>query len=235
MAHKFRSAPPDFPEYLNESGIVIACNQQIKMLRQALDDAARGQQQQKEAESSGATETDALLSAPTHTENPRYDSQPQDFDPGDSRSSDEEDAGYSVSDWNDDEGVALDHTPSLVARAWDAIKGFVLLVVNVENLWDSPEGNESQNVSRRKKNIVFLWFFILAISYACERSTFKFLVDRSGPFRLVAVEMVTFAHAAMLGLGMLISAASRKDFTLRPLGIPGVDVLCTYMITDDLP
>jgi hypothetical protein len=35
--------------------------------------------------------------------------------------------------------------------------------------------------------------------------------------------MVTLTHALMIGTGMLISAISRKDFSMQPLGIPFID------------
>jgi len=109
-------------------------------------------------------------------------------------------------------------------RVWKALKGGVLLVVDVENLWDSTTTTYGQEVHQRRNHyVVLLWFVILATSYTLERTSFKLLVDRTGPFRLLAVEMVTLTHALMIGSGMLISAISRKDFTMMPLGIPFVD------------
>lgn len=201
------------------------------MLRQALDDAAKGQQQaqeqQSEIDDQRASEIDSLL--PNAAQDANYAStrsaQPGD-DGSESRSYDEEDdEGYLMEDWHDEEGSEAEPVPSLFAKVWQALKSFIILVVNVENLWDSPShNNDGPELSRRNHYIVFFWFFVLAISYALERSTFKFLVDRSGPFRLFAVEMVTFTHALMTGLGMLISALSRKNFSIQALGIPIVDV-----------
>jgi hypothetical protein len=156
---------------------------------------------------------------------------------------------------------------SLLCRIWGGIKSFVLLVANVENLYDSdydsnqynnnnhhhhhhlPEESSSSSLrqsprlARRNSIIVFFWFVILATTYTCERSTFKLLVDRAGPFRLFAVEMVTATHATLLGTGMFVSwlitksnnhrrrnlraalfEGSSSDTGRLPLGIPIVDV-----------
>jgi hypothetical protein len=110
----------------------------------------------------------------------------------------------------------------LPTRIWKTIKGCFMLVVNVENLWDAP--GQGRQVSRRNHCVILLWFVILAVSYTAERTTYKLIVDRTGPFRLFSVEMVTSMHAFMVGLGMLISATYRKDFSWQPLGIPVVDV-----------
>lgn len=77
-------------------------------------------------------------------------------------------------------------------------------------MWDSPpDPNQRENPpSTRRKWIVLLWFVVLATSYAGERSTFKLLVDRAGPFRLFAVEMVTAVHAILLGFTMILYAVA---------------------------
>jgi hypothetical protein len=58
---------------------------------------------------------------------------------------------------------------------------------------------------RTRNLIVLFWFVVLASSYAAERSTYKLLVDRAGPFRLFAVEMVTFTHSVMLLSSILLT------------------------------
>jgi hypothetical protein len=58
---------------------------------------------------------------------------------------------------------------------------------------------------RTRNLIVLFWFVVLASSYAAERSTYKLLVDRAGPFRLFAVEMVTFTHSVMLLTSVLLA------------------------------
>eukprot|EP00934_Nitzschia_sp_Nitz4_P001648 Nitzschia sp. Nitz4//scaffold3_size479765//168785//170480//NITZ4_000069-RA/size479765-augustus-gene-0.34-mRNA-1//-1//CDS//3329550665//1648//frame0 len=191
------------------------------MLRQALDDAERGRNDQA-AVPQTPSETDSLLPSSAATPPSYATNEPQAEDDADLHSSDD-DEEYTVDDWNEDEDI-IESPPTLLSRTWTAVKACFATLVDVENLWDSPGLNESQYVSGRKKYIVFLWFFILAVSYASERYTFKLLVDRSGPFRLFAVEMLTFSHALMIGLGMLVSAISRKNFAMEPLGIPIVDV-----------
>ena len=202
------------------------------MLRQALDDASRGQRiDRSDHESMGPTERDSLLQpdnpetvyAPASSQNPELEASET------LSSNDDDEAEYLVQDWQDEDGESISPHQSFLSKAWKAIKGCFVLVVNVENLWDSPSQNAAPDLSRRNHYIVFFWFFILATSYASERSTFKLLVDRTGPFRLFAVQMVTFTHALMLGLGMFLSALSRKDFTIKPLGIPVVDVGCKFL------
>lgn len=116
------------------------------------------------------------------------------------------------------------HEVTFMEQAWGALKSCFVLVVNVENLWDSPTTSQGREISRRNHCVVLFWFFMLAVSYTGERTTFKLLVDRTGPFRLFAVEMATFTHALTVGFGMLASAVARNDFTMPPLGIPVVDV-----------
>ena len=188
------------------------------MLRQALD-AASGLQQNNELEAQSATESDSLLPgsqdqlyAATSISNDEYDL---------SVSGSYEDEEYIIQEWDDETESVPEE--GLLEKAWKRIKACFILVVNVENLWDSPAMHGPQ-VSRRNHLVVLFWFFILASSYACERSTFKLLVDRTGPFRLFAVEMVTFMHALMVGTGMFISAFVRKNFSMQALGIPIVDV-----------
>lgn len=92
---------------------------------------------------------------------------------------------------------------------------FFLLLTNKIDLWDSPpdpnQRGEEEPISTRRKWIVLFWFVVLAASYAGERSTFKLLVDRAGPFRLFAVEMVTAVHAILLGVSMAVYALLTKQ------------------------
>lgn len=202
------------------------------MLRQALDDAARGERQTPisgpEADTfagQDASEVQPLI--PNGTQAANYTSTRIAEEDGESdlRSSDDEDEEVRmIDDWQSDDLSQVEPTPSDFSRMWETVKSFLRLVLNVENLWDSPSQNNTPEISRRNHYIVFFWFFILATSYAMERSTFKLLVDRSGPFRLFAVEMVTLTHALMVAAGMLISAFMSKDFKFHALGIPVVDV-----------
>lgn len=135
---------------------------------------------------------------------------------------DEEEDSYlsETDDWHT-ESPRLARDPWL-KRSWRAIKGCFVIILNVDNLWDEEAGLGA--VTRRNHLVVFFWFFVLAVAYAGERSTFYFIVDRTGPFRLFSAEMITSIHALMLGIGMLISAISRRSFRFEVLGIPYVDV-----------
>jgi hypothetical protein len=192
------------------------------MLRQALD-AASGQQEQASASAeatSSAGESEPLLQ--DHSDR-TYATNNDEVEDSDTRSFDEDEDNeeYEImQNWHDDntsEGSDVGFTE----RTCKATKEIIMLIINVDNLWDSPS---SRQVFRRKKVVVLFWFFILASFYAVERTTFKFLVDRSGPFRLFAVEMITASHALMVAIGMFISAISRKDFKIKRLGIPIIDV-----------
>jgi hypothetical protein len=144
---------------------------------------------------------------------------------------DDDDDEYLLGDWHSEGGGGSMGSSSTrdrsgcLQRLWKTAKGCFLLVINVENLWDSPTTtSQGREISRRNHCVVLFWFFILAISYAAERTTYKLIVDRTGPFRLFSVEMVTLIHSLLVGSGMMISAVYRKDFTMQDLGIPMVDV-----------
>lgn len=134
---------------------------------------------------------------------------------------DEEDStSYTSTDFPEDE-----REPRM-ERCWRGIKECFATIADVDNLWDESEGH----ITRRNRLVVLLWFFLLATAYAGERSTFYLLVDRTGPFRLFTAVMITSCHALLLGLGMMISAMQRREFTLRSLGLPIVDVGCTLPV-----
>ena len=124
----------------------------------------------------------------------------------------------------------------LCQQCWNCLRA----LADVEDVWDSPIDHSHH--SRRNKNLlVAFWFMVLATAYAGERSSFKFLVDQAGPFRLFSVEMVTGVHALLLGMGLLVSYVNhRRQVEQRrlyshsdeplgtpfevPLGLPVVDV-----------
>jgi hypothetical protein len=128
-----------------------------------------------------------------------------------------EDASYQSSEVSESQR-------NLFQRIWQAIRIGARLVADVDDLWDNPEENERR--SPRSMFVVMFWFSLLAFAYAVERTTFKLLVDRTGPFRLFSVEVVTMSHALLVGLGMLLSAMYRRNFEMMPLGIPLVDIGC---------
>jgi hypothetical protein len=156
------------------------------------------------------------------------------------QSYDDDENDYSLDDESafEEESVV---PPTLLQRSWSCLKNSFFVVANVENLWDSPpdvNNHDSttteygthtpttppQRRSRKSNLVVLFWFVVLATSYSGERSTFKLLVDRAGPFRLFAVEMVTGLHAIMLGLGMGASRFLNGQSQSVPLGIPVIDV-----------
>jgi hypothetical protein len=216
------------------------------MLRQALD-AARTQEEeqllvvQPLPGSASVGETDSLLpesntqqsyAATNNTDNNSED--------GESRSqtqSYDDDEEWEEAWRNRHQNGPAPVQVGLVEKIWQRVKGCFFLVLNVENLWDSPSASASSSerivVPGKNHCVVLFWFFVLAASYASERSTFKLLVDRTGPFRLFTVEVITFSHALMVGMGMLISAIARKDFSMKPLGIPIVDVGCKFSSSVD--
>ncbi|KAL3945520.1 MAG: hypothetical protein SGBAC_000419 [Bacillariaceae sp.] len=188
------------------------------MLRKALDAASPNSDQIGTGESRNAGENDPLLRS--DQDQPGYTTTNSDADAEGSESRSYDDEYAMMEQWNDD-NLSEGSDVGFLTRFWKATKEITVLIVNVDNLWDSPT---TRNVSRRNKAVVFFWFFILSFFYTTERTIFKFLVDRAGPFRLFAVELVAASHALMVGIGMLISAISRKDFAMSSLGIPIIDV-----------
>ena len=201
------------------------------MLRQALD-AAQGQQQDEE--SAPPSEITALEEGQT-TGDEGYGATTSGTDASEEetnslvQSSDDEageDDYLLEGEWEEEDEA--DETPSVLEIVWTKIKNAFFVVANVENLWDTPPSGQTssqaaRNQSRRNHLIVLFWFVVLAASYAGERSTYKLLVDRAGPFRLFAVEMVTATHAIMLGIGMFLTYIMKQSQNI-PLGIPLVDV-----------
>lgn len=191
------------------------------MLRQALD-AAEGQALAAEPAHDPTEETPLLLEQKNgSTASDDDESLQQSYD-------DDEEEEYLFNAWNNDEEEENEATSSLLTRLGRAIKNAFLIIANVENLWDESPNEASSSLARREQTrrnhlIVLFWFVVLAASYAGERSTFKLLVDKTGPFRLFAVEMVTLSHAFMLAISMLSAYLFRYSQNL-PLGIPLVDV-----------
>lgn len=211
------------------------------MLRQALDEAERTQLLQNLSRPQTPDTASGYGTASQTTAHEVYE------DEEDEGSGSIEDDLSDDDDWSHSNSEHQQHPPSMARKAWDVVKNVFSLVANVENLWDSPVINANASIAsgsqqginssaqasyrRRSYMIVLFWFLVLAGSYASERSTFKLLVDRAGPFRLFSVEMVTAAHATMLGLWMILSNlyhSKHREYdssTSRiPLGVPLADV-----------
>jgi hypothetical protein len=78
----------------------------------------------------------------------------------------------------------------------------------------------------RNRTAVLFWFLLLSFSYASERSTFKVMVDRVGPFRLFSAELIVGCHACLLGVIVLVGEEwKRRDkndkvFKVGRTGLP---------------
>lgn len=89
----------------------------------------------------------------------------------------------------------------------------------------------------RNRTAVLFWFLLLSFSYASERSTFKLLVDRVGPFRLFSAELIVGCHAALLGFIVLVEEEWRRreknegsiDMGVSGLPIPLADIGCEFL------
>lgn len=183
------------------------------MLRKALDAAEKQQQLLPPADS----ETTSLA-----TGNDEYGSLAKTSEGDDE--SDVEDSTFAFGD-DDDDDDELDLEPrrgSSVYKFFLWIHGLFLVIANVDNLWDSP----THRRTRKTWCVVSFWFTMLATAYALERTTFKLLVDRTGPFRLFSAVVLTATHAILLSLGMVISRLVNKTWGrgFKTLGIPLVDV-----------
>ena len=203
------------------------------MLRRALDEAENQEKQQHQFhQEEEQTENSNLLPQQQHDDISRVDS--YDFEGNsaiyDDDDEDDEEEEYEDEDeeeeyWQTERSITDSiRRNGFLIRVWNITKGCFTVVVNVENVWDSPASSRGREISRRNHAVILFWFFILAISYTAERTAFKLLLDAAGPFRLFSVEMVSFMHALLVGGGMLVSAISRKNYKMQPLGIPIVDV-----------
>ena len=191
------------------------------MLRQALDAAEQQEQQQLLP----TVDSDTTLSLVAGNE--EYGSLTKTASEGDDESGVEDSTLENDSDDDDEEPLQPSETTYLY-RCFSWIRSLVMLVANVDNLWDSPVLGRR---SRQTWCVVLFWFTMLATGYALERTTFKLMVDRTGPFRLFSAVALTATHALLLSLGMLVSNITTKSWGgfSRALGIPIVDVGCKFV------
>lgn len=186
------------------------------MLRRALDAADEQHEQLFPSDS----ETTSLATGPQHDEYGSLTATKSDADNSEDYTFDDDD----VEDDEEDDEEDEERESNILCKIVDKIRSFIRLVANVDNLWDSPSGTGNRH---SKRYIVFFWFTSLAVAYATERTTFKLLVDRTGPFRLFSGLVLTSSHALLLLLGMLISHFVTKTWKgFKALGIPIVDVGC---------
>ena len=90
--------------------------------------------------------------------------------------------------------------------------------------WESPDvrrsyngtangsvgsGSILQSATTRHRIAVIFNCVLLAIAYSAERTSFKVLIDKAGPFRLLGAEVITGLHALVLGLGMAVGSLAR--------------------------
>jgi hypothetical protein len=199
------------------------------MLRQALDAAKEEeenhQQQDEQQSQHSGSETTSLATRPEDYGSIMMDaSLTKTTSEGDGSGS----VGASTFGDEDDDADTLDAAPVESNCLWKgvlAIYNLTLVVANVDNLWDSP----THRRTNRTWFVVLFWFTMLASGYAVERTTFKLLVDRTGPFRLFSAVVLTATHALLLSLGMLISNLINKSWSgINGLGIPIVDVGCEF-------
>ena len=200
------------------------------MLRKALDEAENQQKQQEQKlqeeeqrrrrqQQQQQTERTPLIPPEVVTKQQHHgggdniddDSEGSDYDEDDDEDNDDED--------DDEEDYLLDdqsstrslRESSLLCRSWRAIKNCFMLVVNVENLWDSPTTSQGREITRRNHLVVLFWFFVLAASYTGERTAFKLIVDRAACFRLFAVEMVGHLIAKQFSSFLSVSLSLFSD------------------------
>lgn len=183
------------------------------MLRKALDAAEKQQQLLPPVDS----ETTSLA-----TGNDEYGSLAKTSEGDDESGVEDSTFAFGDDDDDDDEMDLEPRRTSSLYKLFSWVHGLFLVIANVDNLWDSP----AHRRTRKTWCVVSFWFTMLATAYALERTTFKLLVDRTGPFRLFSAVVLTATHAMLLGLGMVIARLVNKTWGrgFKTLGIPLVDV-----------
>ena len=133
---------------------------------------------------------------------------------------------------------------------------------NFNNHSDSSPDNRASSIlcniiaggtTTRNRTAAIVWFILLSSSYAVERSSFKLLVDRVGPFRLFSAELILGSHALLTALGMAIgrmllrNSKDKREINNHVLvsemrkgiygvfsGLPLADVACKFHFSTSL-
>lgn len=127
-----------------------------------------------------------------------------------------------------------------VMKLYVLVRDAVILITDTDAVWDSPAYAKrprsgsiqsysftgEKHVTFRHKVVVLFWFIVFITFYAIERFSFKVLVDRMGPFRMVvAAELVLGVHGALGGGWALLRYLCKKKKSRKPgFMIPLADI-----------
>lgn len=125
-------------------------------------------------------------------------------------------------------------TPILrpIVKFYVLVRDAIILITDTDAVWDSPAHEKRQRsgsiqsynfseekyVTLRHKILVLFWFFVFITFYTLERVSFKVLVDRMGPFRMVvAAELVLAIHGLVGGVWALIRFFCKTKNPKKPV------------------
>lgn len=106
-------------------------------------------------------------------------------------------------------------------RCWKSAQECCVFVCNIEDAWDTPDPEGS---SSKTYGAVLFWLAVFAFAYAMERISFKVLVDRIRPFRVVSAEAISIVHALVLVASTLGRCSNEKHFEWSNIGLPLIDI-----------
>jgi hypothetical protein len=134
----------------------------------------------------------------------------------------------------------LDPISRPIIKLYNLVRDAVILITDTDAVWDSPAYAKrprsgsiqhytfagEKHVTFRHKVVVLFWFIVFITFYALERFSFKVMVDRMGPFRMVvAAELVLGVHGALGGAWVLLQYLCRKKKSKkRGFMIPLADI-----------
>ena len=134
----------------------------------------------------------------------------------------------------------LDPISRPIIKLYGLVRDAVILITDTDAVWDSPAYAKrprsgsiqhytftgEKHVTFRHKVVVLFWFIVFITFYALERFSFKVMVDRMGPFRMVvAAELVLGVHGALGGGWALLQYLCRKKKSKnRGFMIPLADI-----------